>query len=285
MDRLFIFFFQAEDGIRDYKVTGVQTCALPILLLPRGAPRHRVPLWLSRQRSKRLLDAIARYPDFPVLLETWRTCLQDELDLDRLRELLGEDERGEIAAHEAVTHRASPFAGNLAWKQTNRLMYEDDAGDLAGPTRLGGDLVAEVALSAALRPRLPGALVEELRRKLQRVWPGYAPAPDELADWVRERIVLPLAEWRELLAAVVRDHGLIESEVEAALAPSLHRLVALHLPGKEGDPLLTAVELLPRLLAALELEPRDLRLARPLDPASALGEEEAAELVRAARRA
>ena len=26
------FFFQAEDGIRDYKVTGVQTCALPISL-------------------------------------------------------------------------------------------------------------------------------------------------------------------------------------------------------------------------------------------------------------
>src|SRR5256885_5707005 len=26
------FFFQAEDGIRDYKVTGVQTCALPILI-------------------------------------------------------------------------------------------------------------------------------------------------------------------------------------------------------------------------------------------------------------
>src|SRR2546426_3461292 len=33
----FIFFFQAEDGIRDYKVTGVQTCALPISLL--GAKR------------------------------------------------------------------------------------------------------------------------------------------------------------------------------------------------------------------------------------------------------
>src|SRR5256885_8641038 len=29
---LFFFFFQAEDGIRDYKVTGVQTCALPICL-------------------------------------------------------------------------------------------------------------------------------------------------------------------------------------------------------------------------------------------------------------
>src|SRR5690606_39617352 len=29
---LFIFFFQAEDGIRDFHVTGVQTCALPILM-------------------------------------------------------------------------------------------------------------------------------------------------------------------------------------------------------------------------------------------------------------
>src|SRR5256885_3621625 len=29
---MFVFFFQAEDGIRDYKVTGVQTCALPISL-------------------------------------------------------------------------------------------------------------------------------------------------------------------------------------------------------------------------------------------------------------
>src|SRR5256885_14162895 len=28
---MYCFFFQAEDGIRDYKVTGVQTCALPIL--------------------------------------------------------------------------------------------------------------------------------------------------------------------------------------------------------------------------------------------------------------
>src|SRR5256885_8382236 len=30
-DSSLFFFFQAEDGIRDYKVTGVQTCALPIL--------------------------------------------------------------------------------------------------------------------------------------------------------------------------------------------------------------------------------------------------------------
>src|SRR5256885_9600644 len=35
------FFFQAEDGIRDYKVTGVQTCALPI---SEGAFLHHAAL-------------------------------------------------------------------------------------------------------------------------------------------------------------------------------------------------------------------------------------------------
>src|SRR5256885_5735619 len=34
--RKIFFFFQAEDGIRDYKVTGVQTCALPIFARVRG---------------------------------------------------------------------------------------------------------------------------------------------------------------------------------------------------------------------------------------------------------
>src|SRR5256886_8484991 len=34
----FFFFFQAEDGIRDLTVTGVQTCALPIWISPRSRP-------------------------------------------------------------------------------------------------------------------------------------------------------------------------------------------------------------------------------------------------------
>src|SRR5690606_39549900 len=33
------FFFQAEDGIRDFHVTGVQTCALPIWLIPENPTR------------------------------------------------------------------------------------------------------------------------------------------------------------------------------------------------------------------------------------------------------
>src|SRR5690606_40823806 len=44
-----LFFFQAEDGIRDFHVTGVQTCALPILLATSAALiRDKVPLTLIR---------------------------------------------------------------------------------------------------------------------------------------------------------------------------------------------------------------------------------------------
>src|SRR6266498_4470018 len=45
-----VFFFQAEDGIRDADVTGVQTCALPIW---RRWPRREEPNKYLRQRLKR----------------------------------------------------------------------------------------------------------------------------------------------------------------------------------------------------------------------------------------
>src|SRR5829696_9486238 len=38
-----LFFFQAEDGIRDWSVPGVQTCALPISSLPRDDRAPAVP--------------------------------------------------------------------------------------------------------------------------------------------------------------------------------------------------------------------------------------------------
>src|SRR2546426_3250155 len=51
------FFFQAEDGIRDYKVTGVQTCALPILYRTASegsAGRGGEPLRVRSRRPRRL---------------------------------------------------------------------------------------------------------------------------------------------------------------------------------------------------------------------------------------
>src|SRR5262249_58464271 len=47
---VFFFFFQAEDGIRDWSVTGVQTCALPISFMRVVKHRHLwVELWVSPQ--------------------------------------------------------------------------------------------------------------------------------------------------------------------------------------------------------------------------------------------
>ena len=48
---MFIFFFQAEDGIRDVAVTGVQTCALPIYIVKLPAV-----LVLSPPKSKTATD-------------------------------------------------------------------------------------------------------------------------------------------------------------------------------------------------------------------------------------
>src|SRR5262249_57014775 len=45
------FFFQAEDGIRDWSVTGVQTCALPICTAPAGGASLIAPLVAASERA------------------------------------------------------------------------------------------------------------------------------------------------------------------------------------------------------------------------------------------
>src|SRR5205823_12537255 len=55
---LFFFFFQAEDGIRDKLVTGVQTCALPIYILSIAA-NHAYPNWSVYCASKFGLDGLS----------------------------------------------------------------------------------------------------------------------------------------------------------------------------------------------------------------------------------
>src|SRR5688572_31206924 len=55
----FFFFFQAEDGIRDLTVTGVQTCALPILRLVGGGRRRRLRDPAHARRCAPRLFAVA----------------------------------------------------------------------------------------------------------------------------------------------------------------------------------------------------------------------------------
>src|SRR2546429_558764 len=67
----FIFFFQAEDGIRDVAVTGVQPCALPIFPRQPGArhdqPRDPAMNEILRDRLLRKLDALPDDKAYQVL--------------------------------------------------------------------------------------------------------------------------------------------------------------------------------------------------------------------------
>src|SRR5256885_11004950 len=52
-DYIHCFFFQAEDGIRDYKVTGVQTCALPICYILERCDEADVRTFTPHERERR----------------------------------------------------------------------------------------------------------------------------------------------------------------------------------------------------------------------------------------
>ena len=236
------------------------------LLLPRGGFRRRVPLWFNRQRAKKLLGSVAKYDDFPILVETWRTCLQDEFDLDNLSRVLTEIESGETTWTEVSTTTPSPFAAEIVWKRTNRLMYEDDVPDDSPRTSLGRDLLRELVHGSHLRPPIPNTLIERFEAKLQRLFSGYAPqTADDLIDWVLERVVLPESEWNRLLEAVARDTSRSSDEMDELLQDGARRLVWLNLREGAVEPAVAHIESVGRLAAALGVAPADL-VSGPLRP-------------------
>src|SRR5256885_11723349 len=70
VDGWYLFFFQAEDGIRDYKVTGVQTCALPISAGGETArmPPSKASSAPSGCEAPRTEDAPSEIPKAPTLV-------------------------------------------------------------------------------------------------------------------------------------------------------------------------------------------------------------------------
>src|SRR2546426_12221647 len=97
----FFFFFQAEDGIRDYKVTGVQTCALPFMERERstmGAARAE-----GSRRLRGLLLLLVDDRDLQIVeerLEQFRFLSRQvaaRLDLQRLEKI--DDLPGAVEVH------------------------------------------------------------------------------------------------------------------------------------------------------------------------------------------
>jgi ATP-dependent Lhr-like helicase len=140
------------------------------LLLPRRRPDRRTPLWQQRQRAADLLAVAARYPSFPLLLETTREALQDHFDLPALTEVLGDIRARRIRVAAVDTDRASPFAQSLLFDWIAVYMYEGDAPIAerrAQALALDRDLLRELLGAEELRDLIDPQALADLEAELQ----------------------------------------------------------------------------------------------------------------------
>ncbi len=185
------------------------------LLIPRRRPGERTPLWQQRLKAQSLLQVARRYPAFPIVLETYRECLQDVFDLPALKQLLQGLRSRTIDVVDVETPSASPYSASLLFDYVATYMYEDDtppAERRAQALSLDRDLLRELLGQEELRDLIDPAALDEVETYLQ----GSPRTPDELHDLLRRRGDLRAEEYvmdfadpliRERRAALVRVAG------------------------------------------------------------------------------
>jgi ATP-dependent Lhr-like helicase len=140
------------------------------LLIPRARPGKRTPLWQQRLKSQSLLDVAKRYGEFPIILETYRECLRDVLDLPGLTELLRRLHRRELSLVEVQTPTASPFASSLLFDYVATYMYEGDTPNAerrAAALSLDRDLLRELLGQEELRELIEPSALAQVEDDLQ----------------------------------------------------------------------------------------------------------------------
>ncbi|MBV9720643.1 MAG: winged helix DNA-binding domain-containing protein, partial [Mycobacterium sp.] len=176
---LFVFDTDEIDPIVTAEVGGsalfasrFRECAARALLLPRRHPGRRSPLWHQRQRAAQLLDVARKYPDFPIVLETVRECLQDVYDVPTLATLMGDIAARKVRVLEAETATPSPFAASLLFGYVGAFMYEGDnplAERRAAALSLDARLLAELLGRVELRELLDPEVIAATGRQLQHL--------------------------------------------------------------------------------------------------------------------
>ena len=210
----------AEVGGSALFASRFRECAARALLLPRRQPGKRAPLWQQRQRAAQLLDVARKYPDFPIVLETVRECLQDVYDVPMLTELMSRIAQRRVRMVEVETPTPSPFAASLLFGYVGAFMYEGDsplAERRAAALSLDTTLLAELLGRIELRELLDAEVVAATSRQLQhladdrraRDAEGVADLLRRLgpltADEIAERCTASdVAAWLEGLAAAKR---------------------------------------------------------------------------------
>src|SRR5919199_1774669 len=163
---------------------GFRENAARALLIPRRRPDQRTPLWQQRLKAQSLLQVARRYGSFPVVLETYRECLQDVFDLPALKRLLRGLRTRELDVVDVETPTASPYAASLLFDYVANYMYEDDtppAERRAQALSLDRDLLRELLGQEELRDLLDPDAVADVERRL---W-GEPHTPDQLHDQLR----------------------------------------------------------------------------------------------------
>ncbi|MEX2458688.1 MAG: DEAD/DEAH box helicase, partial [Actinomycetota bacterium] len=201
------------------------------LLLPRRRPGQRTPLWQQRQKSAGLLQVASRYGTFPIILETFRECLQDVFDLPGLQDLMGAIRRREIRVVEVDTPFPSPFASSLQFGYVAAFMYEGDAPlaeRRAQALSLDRSVLAELLGREELRELIdPGALAD-LELELQHLVPDRrARDADALHDLLLRLGDLSAGEVAARSAAPEAAEGWLE-DLRGA-----HRAIAVRIAGDE----------------------------------------------------
>ena len=162
----------AEVGGSALFASRFRECAARALLLPRRQPGKRAPLWQQRQRAAQLLDVARKYPDFPIVLETVRECLQDVYDVPMLIELMAQIAQRRVRMLEVETPTPSPFAASLLFGYVGAFMYEGDsplAERRAAALSLDTTLLAELLGRIELRELLDAEVVAATSRQLQHL--------------------------------------------------------------------------------------------------------------------
>lgn len=182
------------------------------LLLPRRRPDRRQPLWQQRQRAAQLLEVAARHPDFPVLLEAARECLQDDFDTGALTTLMRDVATGRVRVVEVTTAQPSPFAQSLLFGYTAQFLYEGDAPlaeRRAAALTLDPTLLAEL-LGSGGESQLADLLDPEAVERTEAELAGTAPdrqagTLEQVADVLRRHGPLTLADVAARAQPDVRD--------------------------------------------------------------------------------
>lgn len=162
----------AEVGGSALFASRFRECAARALLLPRRHPGKRSPLWHQRQRAAQLLDVARKYPDFPIVLETVRECLQDVYDVPTLTDLMARIAQRRVRLLEVETPTPSPFAASLMFGYVGAFMYEGDsplAERRAAALSLDTALLAELLGRVELRELLEPDVIVTTERQLQHL--------------------------------------------------------------------------------------------------------------------